>query len=399
MTALSARTSARPQNLGPRDAADVTPVVVLGGGYAGLTAALRLSRSHHITLVDATGTFVERIRLHEAAAGRPLRALPLGELVAGRDITTVTARALAIDVTARTIRLDDGTHLGFRTLVYALGSTTDTAAGARCRRARADGGGRHGPARPALRAQRHGCRRRRWPHRDRTATELAEAAPRWQVRLVTGRHPGAGLSARARRHIAAALERMGVKVHTHTRVTTVHDDHLDTDRGDIPADLVVWAASFTVPALAVASGLAVDTEGRALVDHAMRSVSHPDVFVVGDAAAVTVRGPGRLRMACATAMPSGAHTAEAIEAITRGREPRPFRFRYLGQAVSLGRHDGVFQPTRADDSPHGPVLTGRPAARINEWINRYTLASLRAERRRPGSYRWARPLRKNPSAP
>ncbi|MEV7024743.1 hypothetical protein AB0O00_21675, partial [Kitasatospora sp. NPDC093558] len=104
-------------------------------------------------------------------------------------------------------------------------------------------------------------------------------------------------------------------------------------------------------------------------------------------------GIGELRMACATAMPTGAHAAEVIDALSRGRKPEPFRFRYLAQSISLGRDDAVIQPVRPDDSPHRPVITGRAAARINEWINRYTIGSLRAERRRPGTYQWARPLR------
>ncbi|MYS86862.1 hypothetical protein [Embleya scabrispora] len=53
------------------------------------------------------------------------------------------------------------------------------------------------------------------------------------------------------------------------------------------------------------------------------------------------------------------------------------------------------QPTRANDTPHGPVLTGRLAARVKNRINRYTLSALRTERRKPGSYRWVKPLRKH----
>jgi NADH:quinone reductase (non-electrogenic) len=369
------------------------PVVVLGGGYAGVTAALRLSRSQRVTLVDAAGTFTERMRLHEAAAGRPPRAIPLAELVAGRDITTVAARAVAIDPTARTVRLDNGTLLGYRTLVYALGSTTNTRA-------------MPGAAEHAF-AVEHAA-----ALHDRIATgtgslaivgggltgievaaALAETNDRWKITLVTGGEIGGGMSAKARRHIAASLRRLDVTQRTQTRVIAVLQNGLATDQGDIPADLVVWTGSFTVPALAAEAGLAVDDHGRALVDHALRSVSHPDVFVVGDAATITVPGTGALRMAVATAMPAGAHAAESIEAIRQGREPKPFRFRFVGQAISLGQYDGVFQPTHADDSPHGLVLTGRPAAHVKEWINRYTLSALRAERRRPGSYRWVKRFR------
>ncbi|WP_046776989.1 NAD(P)/FAD-dependent oxidoreductase [Streptomyces yangpuensis] len=368
-------------------------VVVVGAGYAGVTAALRVSRRHQVTLIDPKESFTERIRLHERAAGRTGTPVVLRDLVAGREINTVQATATSIDPGARTVRLDSATTLTYDRLVYALGSSTDTT--------RVPGIGEH--AYTLEQAKELSDRLSRGSGTVTVvgggatgielAAELAESAGAWQVRLVTGGEPGNGLSAAGRTHVRNSLERLGVHLHAHTRVQAVHRGGLSTDHGELTGDVVVWAAAFTVPSLAAEAGLRVDERGRALVDTAMRSLSHPDVFVVGDAARVTVPGTGELRMACATAMPTGAHAAEAIDALAHGREPKPLSFRYLAQSISLGRHDGVIQPVRTDDSAHRLVITGRPAARINEWINRYTLASLRAERRRPGTYRWAKPLR------
>ncbi|MFF8262605.1 NAD(P)/FAD-dependent oxidoreductase [Streptomyces virginiae] len=369
-------------------------VVVVGAGYAGVTAALRVSRRHQVTLVDPKECFTERIRLHEIAAGRVGTPLFLRDLVAGREINTVKATATSIDPAARTVLLDSATTLTYDRLVYALGSSTDTT--------RVPGIVEH--AYTLEQAQQLSDRLSRGSGTGTVtvvgggatgielAAELAESAGAWRVRLVTSSEPGSGLSTAGRTHVRNSLERLGVHVHSHTRVQAVHRGGLSTDQGGLAGDVVVWAAAFTVPSLAAEAGLRVDERGRALVDTAMRSLSHPDVFVVGDAARVTVPGTGELRMACATAMPTGAHAAEAIDALAHGREPKPLKFRYLAQAISLGRHDGVIQPVRTDDSAHRLVITGRPAARINEWINRYTLASLRAERRRPGTYRWAKPL-------
>ncbi|MCX5376715.1 NAD(P)/FAD-dependent oxidoreductase [Streptomyces sp. NBC_00091] len=368
-------------------------VVVVGAGYAGMTAALRVSRRHRVTLVDPKECFAERIRLHERAAGRAGTPIALRELVAGRDITPVTAKAASIDPDTRTVRLDNGATLTYDRLVYALGSSTDTT--------RVPGITEHAytleQARELSDRLAHGTGTVTIVGGGTTgielAAELAESAgATWRVRLVTGSKPGGGLSAAGRAYVCSSLEGLGVRLHPHTRVRAVHGGGLSTDRGELASDVVVWAAAFTVPSLAAEAGLRVDERGRALVDGAMRSLSHPDVFVVGDAARVTVPGAGELRMACATAMPTGAHAAESIEALSRGREPRPLRFRYLAQCISLGRRDGIIQPVRTDDSAHRLVITGRPAARINEWINRYTLNSLHAERRRPGTYRWAKPL-------
>ncbi len=133
----------------------------------------------------------------------------------------------------------------------------------------------------------------------------------------------------------------------------------------------------------------MDSRGRALVDETLRSVSHPEVYVVGDAAAVRVPG-GTSRMSCAAGMPIAAHAADVVNARAAGRAARPFRFRYLIQCVSLGRRDGLIQFVRADDSPVEWILSGQVAAWVKELVCRFTVGSLRLERRRPGSYLWVK---------
>lgn len=54
----------------------------------------------------------------------------------------------------------------------------------------------------------------------------------------------------------------------------------------MPARTVVWAAGFRVPDLAREAGFAVDERDRMLVDAALRSMSHPEVYAIGDAAAM-----------------------------------------------------------------------------------------------------------------
>lgn len=363
-------------------------IVVIGAGYAGMITALRLDRRHRITVVNADDHFVQRIRLHELAAGRPSVTIPLAELTRGTGITTVTARVTGLDLDRKLVRTHDGREISYDTLVYALGSRTDTDV--------------PGVARHAYPAERAMELRKRLSDGDagdlavvgggltgvELATELAEAYPAWRVALVTGGEPAPGLSEKGKAHLAGVLDRLGVRVHPHTQVTGVDEGWVRTGAADIPADVVVWAASFGVPPLAAESGLAVDERGRILVDDTLRSTSHPDVYAVGDAAAVNVPGVGTLRMSCAAGMPIGAHAADVINARARGRTPQPFRFRYIIQCVSLGRRDGLIQMVRADDAPSDRIITGRAAAWVKERICRITVASLRLERRRPGSYMW-----------
>ncbi|MCP2257459.1 Pyridine nucleotide-disulfide oxidoreductase [Streptoalloteichus tenebrarius] len=104
-------------------------VVVLGAGYAGLVAAQRLARricprGASVTLVNAEPRFVERIRLHQVAAGQTVADLPLAALLAGSGARLLVGRVTGIDLDARTVRVGEE-KIGYDTLVYGLGSVTD----------------------------------------------------------------------------------------------------------------------------------------------------------------------------------------------------------------------------------------------------------------------------------
>lgn len=359
---------------------DKQQIVVLGAGYAGLMAALRLAPYHRVTLVDANDHFTERVRLHELAAGRPDVSHPLRDMLRGTGIAQVTARVVAIEPEVREVRLDDGRTLRYDRLVYALGSHTDihggvlgtgnraypTEAAAELHKRLLDGPGSLAIVGGGLTGIE-------------LAAELAEACPDWQVRLLTGNMLGAGLSERGRAHVRATLTLMGVRIEEGRHVRCADE---------VDADVVAWAASMAATTdLAVRAGLAVDQSGRVRVDAALRSVSHPEVYIAGDAAAAASSAAGALRMACATALPTGAHAASALIAESRGLTPEPLRYRFYGQCVSLGRHDGLIQLVRADDSARERVLTGRPAARVKEQVVRSTVRTLRLAARRPGVLR------------
>ncbi|MBD0707586.1 MULTISPECIES: NAD(P)/FAD-dependent oxidoreductase [unclassified Streptomyces] len=339
-------------------------VLVLGAGYAGLITALRVGPHARVTLVDPADHFTERVRFHEKAAGRPDVTHPLSAFLHRTGIEHIPARATAIDTTARQVTTDDGRRLPYDRLVYALGSRTAPPTTT-------------GEPR-AYTAETAGALHLRLRDRPGSvavvgggltgiemAAELAETHRPLgtRVRLLTGGRVGAGLSPRGAAHVHRVLQQRGARVEEGRRYAT--PDEVD-------ADIVVWATSF-VPntELAVSAGLALAPSGRIAVDTSLRSTSHPEVYVPGDAgAAAHPDAATELRMACATALPTGTHTADSIIRELRGEEPEPLAFGYRFQCVSLGRKEGLIQFVHPDDSPRDRLLTGRAAATFKELVVR-----------------------------
>ncbi|WP_405797459.1 NAD(P)/FAD-dependent oxidoreductase [Streptomyces sp. NBC_01506] len=360
-----------------------TRVVVLGAGYSGLLAAKLAARrtDARVTLINAGERFVERIRLHQHAAGQRLRDLPLRRLLDGTDITFVKDRVVGIDADDQSVALETGgDSVPYDVLIYALGSRADL---------RTTPGVDTYAETVADVAHADRLRRRLRESRSvvvvgggltgiETAAELADSHPGLPVRLVTGGAFASAFSTRGGQHVRRAFGRLGVRVTDEVRVAEVDGDGLILAGGErVAADTVVWTTGFEVPVLAADAGFAVDETGRILVDGTLRSVSHPQVYAVGDAAAARRVDGQPLRMACATGLPVAQHATRALADRLAGREPGPLRFRYLNQCVSLGRRDGLIQFVRADDSPVETVLTGRAAAFYKEAIVRSAVLTQR----------------------
>ncbi|MFL6125058.1 FAD-dependent oxidoreductase, partial [Actinophytocola sp.] len=92
-----------------------TQIVVLGAGYAGQLAARWLGRDRdvEVTLVNERDQFVERVRLHQLAAGEELRHRPLTELMKGSGVRVVIDRAVAVDPSSKSVVLAAGEALPY----------------------------------------------------------------------------------------------------------------------------------------------------------------------------------------------------------------------------------------------------------------------------------------------
>ncbi|MBZ2195604.1 NAD(P)/FAD-dependent oxidoreductase [Occultella gossypii] len=357
-------------------------IVILGAGYAGASVTGRLARRLHaddveITLVNGESDFVERVRMHQLATGADLRPLPLRAAYAGTGVRVRVGRVESVDVEARTVSFTeaDGEHsLTYDTLVYALGSTQN------------DGGVPGASEHAHEIASRPGALRLR----ERLAalgpggrvvvvgggltgieavTEIAESRPDLQVALTTRGELGYWLSPAGRRHLHRVVDRLGITVHEGADVASVGEAGvLTTDAATIGADITVWTGGFTTHPIAAASALTVTDRGRIVVDDAMRSVSHPDVYAVGDAG--QARGPkgNLLRMSCASGIPMAWRAADSIVAELTGAGALRIPLSYVQQCISLGRRDGLIQMVTSDDRARPLALTGRFAARYKEMI-------------------------------
>lgn len=377
-------------------------IVVVGTGYAGTLAALRLDKRlgdvAEVTLVGEAPCFVERIRLHERAAGGAPRVRPIASLLAGTGVRFVEGRVRSIDRAARALQLADGATLAWDRLLLAIGSRVDVerVPGAREHARTLDAGAVEALA-AEVAADAAAGRRLLVVGGGLTAieaaAELASRLPSLRVTLATAGRLAAGLFVpRAERHLREALDRLGVAVLEEARVVALAARQARLDGGRaLDVDRCLFAGGFVAPPLLAASGFAVNARGQALVDDRLRAVDDPRVWLAGDCAAPVVSVGAPLHMACKTAMPMGAHAADNLAASFAGAPERPFRFGDSAICVSLGRHDGVVQLRRRDGSPSERVYTGRVAAWIKEQVCRYTVWSLRLEKRAGWRYRWLAP--------
>jgi NADH dehydrogenase FAD-containing subunit len=372
-------------------------ILVLGAGYAGLTAALSLAgRTRRrgdvrVRLVNAQERFVERVRLHQSAAGEELADLHIPTLVGGRGVEFVTGWVRGIDADARTVALADGRTLRYDRLVHALGAITDTGG--------VPGVAEHAYTLDTLRSAESlaQCLRELGTGRAvvvgggltgvESASEIAQQYPGIRVVLVTREEPASMMGPRAQSYVSRALDRLGVVVRSGAEVVKVLPGGVELVGGHVDADAVLWTAGVRPPRLAAEAGLAVDARGRIITDSGLRSVSHPDVYAIGDSAAVR-QAYGVMHGTCGAAVAIAAHAAASIARDISGKQPKPFRFGYFQQNLSLGRGDGVVQFTRPDDSPARWILTGRWAAAYKEGFSRSPWPVWKVLPRVPGALVW-----------
>ena len=356
----------------------VPHVVIIGGGFAGISAARALRKAPvRVTLVDRRvyNTFQPLLyQVATAGLSAPDIAAPLRHILRKQaNVEVRLAEVAAIAPQEKHVVLADGTTIAYDALLLATGAThayfghdewarhapglktLDDALQLRrhlllaFERAEAEtdpgkraawlsfaivGGGPTGVELAGTLAEiaRHTLKnefRRIDPSQARV--RLVEAGPR-----VLASFPDT-LSEKARRQ----LERLGVEVVTGTPVSDITDEGYRLGETFIPAKTVVWAAGVAASPLARTLGVSLDRAGRVPVQPDLSVAGHPDIFVAGDLAAVTSDGrpvPG----VAPAAKQMGRHVAQVLRARLDGRaSPGDFRYQDYGNLATIGRMAAV----------------------------------------------------------
>ncbi|WP_418955481.1 NAD(P)/FAD-dependent oxidoreductase [Streptomyces tritici] len=367
-----------------------TQVVVIGGGYAGVMAANRLTRRDDVsvTLVNPRPELVHRVRLHQLVGGSD-DAIVAYEDVLAPGIRLTVDSVTRIDAAARSVTLAAGGTLAYDYLIYAVGSGSaepDVAGAAEfahplatleeARRLRAalDAA----PATAPVTVVGAG------PTGIETAAELAEAGRR--VTLVCGGVLGPYLHPRGRRSVAKRLAALGVTVvdGSGAKVTAVTADTVRlADGRELPSEVTVWTVGFGVPDLAARSGLSTDAVGRLLTDETLTSVDDPRILAAGDSAAPSGLP---LRMSCLNATPLGARAADTVLSRLAGEEPEHLHQSMYAQCISLGRNAGIYQFANRSDVAVWLHIDDALGARIKEMVCAGIPKHLSGEAEKPGSF-------------
>ena len=137
------------------------------------------------------------------------------------------------------------------------------------------------------------------------------------------------------------LTKMGVEVMTSTRVTKCDAGGVDLEQGRIDARTLVWAAGVVASPAAQWLNAAHDRAGRVIVEKDLSIPGHPEIFVIGDAAAVQDDKGRPVPGIAPAAKQMGGYVGKLIAARIAGQTSQPFRYRHAGDLATIGRRAAI----------------------------------------------------------
>lgn len=361
----------------------VPHVVIVGGGFGGLSAAHALRRVPvSATLVDRRNHHVFQPLLYQVATAMLSPADiagPIRSVLRRQRATEVRmAEVTGFDLEGRQVLLADGTRLAYDFLVVATGATHAYF-----------GHPEWEPLAPGLKTIEDATHIRR---RFLLAFEAAEQEedPETRRALLTFVIVGAGptgvemagaFAEIARKSLVRdfrrvdtstarvilleggprvlsaydeslgeyarrSLERKGVEVRTDSVVTQIDADAVYVGEERIRTRNVVWAAGVTASPLGRALGVETDPVGRVMVEPDLSLPGHPEVFVVGDLMNLAGADGRPLPGVAQVALQGGRCAARNIARTLRGQPRKPFRYFNKGNMATIGRRSAILQRDR-----------------------------------------------------
>ena len=356
-------------------------VLVLGGGFAGVGAAQKLQQAEaDVVLVDRHDYHTFQPLLYQLATGL-LETTAVGhsirDLLSRHDNTTVhKAEVSAIDLEKQTVEFHEIAPISYDYLVFGIGAEVNFFGTA--------GAPEH--AFPmytlphAVHLKDHLLER--WEAADHDPSLIADGA--LNVVVVGGGPTGvetAGAIAelyrgdftkdypnvdeddarvilveagpelfpmfkpKLREYAQQALIDRGVEVTTGTAVESVAPTRVALKSGEkLAAHTLVWGAGLQGNPLVQSLGIDLRRGNRIGVESDLTLPDHPEVYVVGDVAAITDSKTEQvLPQLGSVALQSGEHAGESIVQRIAGEEPKPFKYKDKGTMATIGRGAAVVQ--------------------------------------------------------
>jgi NADH dehydrogenase len=352
-------------------------VIIIGGGFAGLYAALSLSKAKvRVTLIDRRNhhTFQPLLYQVATAALSPGEiAYPIRHIFRDKEnISVLLAEATGIDLQHRKVQLD-ADELFYDYLIVAAGATHAYF-----------GHPEWAVYAPGLKSIEDATEIRR---RMLLAFEIAERrarlnhAPERINFVVVGAGPTgvelAGALAEIAQHVLASdfraidprstrvvlveagprvlpafpeelsssavrqLNKLGVEVMTGKAVTNIDETHVYLGDQSLPASVVLWAAGVSASPLGQLLGVPTDRAGRVHVESDLTMPGHPEVFILGDMASILQKDGKPVPGVAPAAIQMGRFAAASIKGDLRGEARKAFVYRDKGSLATIGRSSAI----------------------------------------------------------
>jgi NADH dehydrogenase len=358
-------------------------VVIVGGGFGGLYAARALARHDvQITLLDRKNHHTFQPLLYQVATAglNPSDiAVPIRSILRKHaNVEVLLGSVTAVNADSRTLTLADGGTVSYDTLIVATGASHSyfghpewerVAPGLKTIEDALEIRKRIFFAFEAAERERDESLRAPWltfvvvgggPTGVELAGTLGEISRQTlrhdfrhikpsesRILLLEGApHILGTYVPELRAKATAQLERLGVEVRTSARVVGIDAAGVTLAPSDgqpgerISSHTVLWAAGVAASPLAKSLGVPLDRAGRVLVEPDLTVPGHPEIYVIGDVAAVK-QGEGVVPGVAPAAIQEAQHTAANIVRGLAGEPRVPFRYHDKGSLATIGRASGI----------------------------------------------------------